>query len=186
MKNFTKLQKYSLITFGIYMLALIWVISFKCNMEWPIFMSRLSMGSMSLAERAEWSFCHFRFNGDGPIYSKDAIEDMLVNILLFLPVGMTLPMVFRRNGALITILLGFGISLAFEISQFFNMIGGFAYIDLITNTLGTALGVLLLYLIRKVVDDRLAVKILFVFQIIFSVIAIFGTVNTIINIDLYL
>ena len=181
MKNLTKLQKYSLITFGIYMLALIWVISFKCNMEWPIFMSKLSMGQMTLAERAEWSFCHFRFNGDGPIYSKDAIEDML-----FLPVGMTLPMVFRRNVALITILLGFGISLAFEISQFFNMIGGFAYIDLITNTLGTALGVLLLYLIRKVVDDRLAVKILFVFQIIFAVIAIFGTVNTIINIDLYL
>ena len=36
------------------------------------------------------------------------------------------------------------------------------------------------------VDDRLAVKILFVFQIIFAAIAIFGTVNTIINIDLYL
>jgi glycopeptide antibiotics resistance protein len=111
---------------------------------------------------------------------------MLVNILLFLPVGMTLPMVFRRNEALITFLFGFGISLAFEISQFFSTIGGFAYIDLITNTLGTTLGVLLLYLIRKVVDDRLAVKILFVFQIIFAAIAIFGTVNTIINIDLYL
>ena len=186
MKSLTKLQKYSLITFGIYMLVLIWVISFKCNMEWPIFMSRLSMGSMSLAERAEWSFCHFRFNGDGPFYSKDAIEDMLVNIVLFLTVGMTLPMMFKRNGTLLTILSGFGISLAFEISQFFNMIGGFAYIDLITNTLGTALGVLLLYLIRKVVDDRLAVKILFAFQIVFAVIAIYGTVSTIVNIDLYL
>ena len=186
MKSLTKLQKYSLITFGVYMLVLIWVISFKCNMEYPIFMSRLSMGSMSLAERAEWSFCHFRFNGDGPFYSKDAIEDMLVNIVLFLAVGMTLPMVFKRNETLLTILSGFGISLAFEISQFFNTIGGFAYIDLITNTIGTALGVLLLYLLRKVVDDRLAVKILFAFQIIFAVIAIYGTVSTIVNIDLYL
>lgn len=186
MKSLTKLQKYAFVTFGIYMLVLIWVISFKCNMEHSIFMSRLSMGSMSLGERAEWSFCHFRFNEDLPFYSRAAIEDMLVNIALFLTVGMTLPMVFRRRGTLLTILSGFGISLAFELVQFFSTIGGFAYIDLITNTLGTALGVLFLHLIRKVVDDHLAVKILSVFQIIFATIAIFGTINTIINIDLYL
>ena len=180
MKSLTKLQKYAFVTFGIYMLVLIWVISFKCNMEHSIFMSRLSMGSMSLAQRAEWSFCHFRFNEDLPFYSRAAIEDMLVNIALFLTVGMTLPMVFEKRGTLLTILSGFGISLAFELVQFFSAIGGF------TNTLGTALGVLLLHLIRKVVDDHLAVKILSVFQIIFAAIAIFGTINTIINIDLYL
>ena len=186
MKKFTNLQKCALITFGIYMLVLIWVISFKCNMEWPVFMSKLSMGQMTLAERAEWSFCHFRFNDDGPIYSKAAIEDMLVNMVLFLAVGMTLPMVFEKRKYVSTIICGFFISLFFEISQFFNMIGGFAYIDLITNTLGTALGALILHFLRKVINDDLAKKILVAFQIIFGLIAVFGTVNTIIHFEIYI
>ena len=167
------------------MLVLIWVIALKCNMEFPIFMSKLSMGNMTLAERAEWSFCHFRFNGDGPIYSKDAIEDMIVNVVLFLAVGMTLPVVLGRKKAL-TPVIAFCISLTFEIAQFFNMIGGFAYIDLITNTLGAIIGMIIVHFLLKALKPDVASKILVLFQVIFGVIVIFGTVNTIINIDIYL
>ena len=183
MKN--KLKLNAIITFSIYMLVLIWVIALKCNMEFPIFMSKLSMGSMTLAERAEWSFCHFRFNGDGPIYSKDAIEDMIVNVVLFLAVGMTLPVVLGRKKAL-TPVIAFCISLIFEIAQFFNMIGGFAYIDLITNTLGSIIGMIIVHFLLKALKPDVASKILVLFQVIFGVIVIFGTVNTIINIDIYL
>lgn len=183
MKN--KLQLNALITFSIYILVLVWVIALKCNMEWPIFVSKLSMGSMTLAERAEWSFCHFRFNGDGPIYSKDAIEDMIVNVVLFLAVGMTLPIVLDRKKAL-TPLIAFFISLAFEMAQFFNTIGGFAYIDLITNTLGAVIGMIIVHFLLKALKPDVASKILVIFQFIFGIIVIYGTVNTIINIDIYL
>lgn len=182
----TRLQKYSLITFSIYMLILIWVIGLKCNMEFPIFMSKLSMGQMTLAERAEWSFCYFRFNGDGPIYSKDAIEDMVVNVILFLAVGMTLPMIFKKHKYVWTPICGFGLSLFFEISQFFNTIGGFAYIDLITNTLGAVLGMVATHFILKAIKEDTAVIILKVASVIFSIITVFATVNTIIHIDIYM
>ena len=186
MKSLTKLQKSALGTFLVYTLVLIWVISLKCNMEWPIYVSRMMMGGMSIPERAEWSFCHFRFNGDGPIYSKDAIEDMIVNVILFLPVGMTLPMVFKKRGYLKTPFVAFILSLAFEMVQFFSTIGGFAYIDLITNTLGAIVGMVILYLLLKVIKPDLACKILCVFQIIFAIIVVFGTINTINNIHIYL
>lgn len=186
MRSLTKLQKGALITFAAYLLVLIWVIMLKCNMEWPVYVSRLMMGGMSIPERAEWSFCHFRFNGDGPIYSKDAIEDMLVNIALFLAVGMTLPIVFEKRKYLKTPLAAFGLSLAFEIVQFFNTIGGFAYIDLITNTLGAVIGMILLHLLLKVIKPEAARVILAVFTVIFGIIAIYGAINTVNNIHIYL
>ena len=168
------------------MLVLVWVISLKCNMEWPIFMSRLSLGSMTLAERAEWSFCYFRFNGDGPITSSDAIEDMIVNVVLFLAVGMLLPMMKKERKYLTTPIIAFFISLAFETVQFFTAIGGFAYIDLITNTLGSIIGMIIIHLLLKVIKPDLATKILAVFQVIFSGIVIYGAINTINNIHIYL
>ena len=186
MRSLTKLQKSALIAFIAYLLVLIWVIMLKCNMEWPVYVSRMMMGGMSIPERAEWSFCHFRFNGDGPIYSKDAIEDMLVNAVLFLPVGMTLPMVFEKKKYLETPLAAFGLSLTFEIVQFFNTIGGFAYIDLITHTLGAVIGMIVLRLLLKVIKPDAARVILAVFTVIFVIIAIYGGINTVNNIHIYL
>ena len=180
------LKKDAIITFAIYMLILVWVIGLKCNMEFPIFMSKLSMGQMTLAERAEWSFCHIRFNNDGAMFSKDSIEDMVVNIILFLAVGMLLPLIYQRKKYLLTPITAFFISLFFEISQFFNTIGGFAYIDLVTNTLGAILGMILIHFIMKAINNRTALVILRIFAVIFSAIVIFGTVNTILNIDIYL
>lgn len=187
MKSLTKLQRNALITFAVYFLVLVWVILLKCNMEWPIYVSRLSMGGMTLAERAEWSFCHFRFNEDGPIYSQAAIEDMVVNIILFLAVGMTLTLVINKKKVLIPF-IGFGLSLFFELTQFFNTIGGFAYIDLITNTLGTIVGMLLTHLVMKALkqNEKVASGILMAFQFLFGVIVGYGIVNTINNIEIYL
>ncbi len=181
----TKLQKDALITLGIYMLVLVWVIGLKCNMEFSILMSKLSMGQMSLAERAEWTFCHMRFNEDGPMFSAASIEDMLANMALFLPVGMILPMVYQKKRYILTPITAFGISLFFEISQFFNTIGGFAYIDLITNTLGAIIGMVLSYFILKLIKPKTASIILEIFFVIFSAIAIFGTVNTVMHIEIY-
>ena len=187
MRSLTKLQKTAIATFFIYLLALVWVVLFKCNMEWSVFMSRLSMGSMTLAERAEWSFCHFRFNDDAPFYSQTAIEDMVANMIVFLPIGGTLYLILDKKKALIPF-IGFGMSLFFELTQFFNTIGGFAYIDLITNTIGTILGMLIAYLIMTAINknEKVASGILVVFQLLFSAIAVYGIVNTINHIEIYL
>ncbi len=95
-------------------------------------------------------------------------------------------MIVEKKKYLVTPILGFGISLGFEITQFFNTIGGFAYIDLITNTLGTVFGMVLVHLLLKVIKPSLASKILIAFSVIFGIIAVYATINTLIHIDIYL
>ncbi len=185
MKRLTKLKGMALATFITYFLVLVWIISLKCNMETPIISSRDFLTSMNLLERAEWSFSTFRINGDDPNNFKEIFKDVLVNILLFLPVGMTLPFLFREKNSLAVIFLGFVLTLGFEFSQYYFALGGFTYIDLLTNTFGTIIGVLLLHLLRKIISDKVATIILAAFVVIFAAIAIFGTVNTINHIDLY-
>lgn len=66
----------------------------------------------------------------------------LLNVLLFVPLGMMLPLFWRkfRDGRY-TVLCGFLLSLAVELSQLFSGITDID--DLITNTLGTFLGYLI-------------------------------------------
>jgi glycopeptide antibiotics resistance protein len=75
-----------------------------------------------------------------------AFEQMVMNVLLFVPLGLFARMLWRRSlrGA---VLIGFGCSLLIEITQLTGNFGTapFAYRvfdvdDLITNTVGSALG----------------------------------------------
>lgn len=186
MKIPNKQRRTAAILFLIYILILVWVIMLKCNMEIPVRMSLQFFGDMTVEQRAEWTFCHFRFNGDGPFVSKDAIEDILVNIILFTPIGMMLPFIFKKQRFPLTALYGFLISLAFELSQFIFAIGGFAYIDLITNTVGSVLGCALFYLIYPRLKESTALKILHLTECALLCVLGFATVNTIINIEIYL
>jgi glycopeptide antibiotics resistance protein len=185
MKIQNKLRRTAAMLFLIYILILVWVIMLKCNMEIPVRMSLEFFGDMTVEQRAEWTFCHFRFNGDGPFISKDAIEDMLVNIVLFVPIGMMLPFIFKKHRFPMTALYGFLMTLAFELSQFIFAIGGFAYIDLITNTAGSVIGCALFYLIYPRLKENTVLKILHLAECTLLCILGFATVNTILNIELY-
>nr|WP_225953402.1 VanZ family protein [Kibdelosporangium phytohabitans] len=83
-----------------------------------------------------------------------AVQQSVFNIALFVPLGMYLRQFFGR-GALTSIAIGFGVSLLVELTQ---LTGNwflfpcpyriFDVDDLITNTLGTAVGVLLAPMLR--------------------------------------
>jgi hypothetical protein len=76
------------------------------------------------------------------------IDDIARNIVGFLPLGMALYLYFLRkrtsNAAMLTIFLGFATSLTIEIVQAYIPQRFSGMTDIITNTAGTALGVLLL------------------------------------------
>lgn len=75
------------------------------------------------------------------------IINFLGNIVMFMPFGFILPILYRQKGRIV-ILSGFLLSLFIEISQLFLMRG--TDIDyLILNTLGVALGYLLYRLLCK-------------------------------------
>lgn len=70
-------------------------------------------------------------------------KNSLLNLLLFLPLGIFLPVLWKNGGSLWrTTLFGFGLSLSIEVLQLFTLRATDVN-DLITNTLGTLLGCLL-------------------------------------------
>ncbi|MCR4923128.1 MAG: VanZ family protein, partial [Lachnospiraceae bacterium] len=75
--------------------------------------------------------------------------DYILNILLFIPLGLLLPMIRENMKEKTVVLTGFVLSLFIEISQFILMAGSCETDDLITNTLGTWIGYLILGRLKK-------------------------------------
>ena len=78
----------------------------------------------------------------GPGYPK-LYREALMNIFMFVPLGMTLPFVFEtnlRNRFLLALLIGFCLSAGIEVAQHFMLVGITQSDDVICNTLGTAFG----------------------------------------------
>ena len=68
---------------------------------------------------------------------------MLMNVFLFVPLGLSLPFVFGGGTGkriLLTILVGLLLSMTFEAIQFFGNLGMAETDDVISNTLGTGIG----------------------------------------------
>lgn len=79
--------------------------------------------------------------------NEEAIRTMVMNVVLFLPFGLTLPYIFdhiknKRRKWLLCILIGFLVSVGVESIQYVFALGRAETDDVICNTLGCALGVL--------------------------------------------
>ena len=84
------------------------------------------------------------------LYMFSAWDTTLLNVLLFLPLGLLLPILWKSfHSPVRTIFLGFSISLFIEFLQIFTYRATDVN-DLITNTFGTILGYLLGILMLKV------------------------------------
>ena len=90
-----------------------------------------------------------------------AVTPVLLNIALFIPLGMFLRHLFRR-GMLTTTIIGLGVSLLIELTQLTGIwflypcaYRLFEVDDLITNTLGTVLGALAAPALRAVPGQRI-------------------------------
>ncbi len=72
------------------------------------------------------------------------LYNVVGNIMVFVPMGFFVPLVFRRynNGFFVTLLCA-ELSLAIEITQLLTKVGSFDVDDLLLNTLGGLLGHLL-------------------------------------------
>ena len=82
-----------------------------------------------------WMKRYYQTYGLGRMFTP--LFGFYLNILLFVPFGFLLHLPPRE-----TIILGFLFSLAIEISQLISGLGMFETDDLITNTLGTWIGIL--------------------------------------------
>ena len=77
-----KIKRLALITFILYMLVLFWIIILKCNMKVPISDTRALNEGKDLWQR----FSEYLVTKT----VKTDFKDSVVNVILFLPVGMLL------------------------------------------------------------------------------------------------
>jgi glycopeptide antibiotics resistance protein len=75
------------------------------------------------------------------VNQRIAIQNILGNIIIFVPFGLLLPLIVTRkfNGFSI-VTISFFLSLVLELIQLFSGIGSFDVDDLILNTIGALLG----------------------------------------------
>lgn len=74
--------------------------------------------------------------------NSGCLEGIILNIILFLPIGGILPMLSKKIGWKHATLIGFTISAVIELSQLTLCRGWFSWDDLIHNTLGCVIGYL--------------------------------------------
>ena len=85
------------------------------------------------------------------IIGKGYGKDIIKNILLFIPFGITLGTIWN---SWCVVLVGFGFSAMVELSQLIFRIGWFELDDILNNTIGTALGFVVAVLIRKAIKNH--------------------------------
>ena len=86
-----------------------------------------------------------------PISAKIAIENVLGNIIVFIPIGILAPFLVLKKYEFrisfkVSFLVSFCISLVFEVIQLLTYFGSFDVDDLILNTFGGVLGFFIGYL----------------------------------------
>lgn len=110
----------------------IWRFSFEPPKLTPILVYYIGEGHL------EWLF-----------YSKTVIIELVVNVALFVPLGLALPFVCKKASLLKTAIIGFACSFLIEFLQCFIVNRESNIDDLLCNTLGAVIGYLLYLLIKR-------------------------------------
>ena len=142
-KFFTNKKQLALL-FGICVFLTTWILLFKLCIPGRIHWENVR--SMSVEE---WFWFGINPSKSLPIFCKtpqllgEYLVEQTINVLALVPFGILAPFVMKKWKAL---LCGILFTLAIEFTQLFARFGGFDVIDMATNTLGVAIGILLQWL----------------------------------------
>ena len=140
MKN-NRQRNLTRILFAIYFLILVWILLFKMSFSLDeLYKSR----SINLIP----------FMGSVVVNGRIYINEIIDNILVFIPLGIYICMLKEDWSILRKISVGFFISLGIEVLQFILSIGATDITDLIGNTLGGIIGIGVFYLFSKVFKNK--------------------------------
>lgn len=186
-KEIKRLNILSIILFCIYILLLIWIVLFKCNIYLSITNGYFEFKTLTLKERFDYYLIPFidYFNNDST-QTFIKFKDGILNVFVFIPLGLYLSFFIKKNKFIKVIFYTFLISLLFEIIQLFSLLGSFQTEDLILNLFSGLLG----YIIYKIIYKEKNIKVLNILSliciIILTPILIYGVINTINMIDVYI
>lgn len=151
MKGYHVTNRITTVLFIIYLLALFWILILK-----------LGVGFSYMAER--------RVNLIPFEESSIVNSENILNVVIFIPLGIYAGILFERWNFGRKLFFVFFISLVVEGLQFILAIGAFDMTDIITNTLGGIIGLLLFEGLQKAFNNRVKA------QKFINLIAAIGTV----------
>lgn len=129
------------ILFTIYLFILIWILLFKMSFSMEeLYRSR----SINLIP----------FGGTAIVNGKIHLAEIINNILVFVPVGVYACMLKSDWSIIKKVSVAFTISFVVEVLQFIFAIGATDITDLIGNTLGGIIGIVIFYLFAKVFKNK--------------------------------
>ncbi|AWK51581.1 hypothetical protein DIC82_11310 [Clostridium beijerinckii] len=130
MKDNKKTNKLTTVLFIIYLIALFWIIVFKFNLQLPPLRNMRSINLIPFSQP-------LILNG------KIAFGEIIMNVVIFVPLGIYAEILFKRWGTLKKLFLFFLISLICEVFQYIINIGASDITDIINNTLGGLIGLII-------------------------------------------
>lgn len=128
------------ITLGLlifYLLALTWIIVFKLQ---------FSVENLSHLRNINLIPFHESVIVNGKIYLKEIIQ----NVLVFIPFGLLIHALWEQESLLKQFLPIISTSLLFEVLQFLFAVGASDITDIITNSLGGVIGIMIAVMLSKV------------------------------------
>jgi len=156
MSNGNYAKKLTNTLFIIYLVALLWILVFKLGVQF----SYMGKRRINLIP----------FNELLILKGKVDFVEMILNAVIFVPLGIYIGVLFKRWTYGKKIFLFFNISLLIEGLQFILKVGAFDTTDIITNSLGGIIGLLIFKVIEKAFKNN------FKAQKFVNIIAATGTV----------
>lgn len=157
MKNNDKMNKLTNTLFIIYLIALFWIIIFKFNVQLPYMDNMRSVNLIPFSESVI-------------INGKIHFTEIIMNIVIFIPLGIYAGVLFKRWAIGEKLFLFFLISFICEVFQFILAVGASDITDIISNTLGGVIGLLIYKGIEWISQDSIKS------QKIINIIATMGTI----------
>ena len=157
MKDNNKTNKLTTVLFIIYLIVLFWIIVFKFNLRLPPLRNMRSINIIPFSQP-------LILNG------KIAFGEIIMNVVIFVPLGMYAGILFKRWIIGKKLFLFFLISLICEVFQYILNIGASDITDIINNTLGGLIGLMIYKGIEKALKNSVKA------QKIINIIALTGTI----------
>ena len=136
-----KQRNLTMMLFIIYFCILIWIILFKMSFSFDELYGSRSINIIP-------------FLGSIIVNGKLYINEIINNILVFVPVGIYTCMLKEEWPIYKKVSVAFFISLAVEVLQFILAIGATDVTDLIGNTIGGVIGIGIFYLFTKILKNK--------------------------------
>ncbi|MBQ7392564.1 MAG: VanZ family protein [Clostridia bacterium] len=160
-----------------YTFILFWIVCLKFGNAEMLARNYKNLSELTLEERFLWDIVPFYTRQNHTVQWLE----FFANSLVFAPFGVLLNYMFAKRNILRDFALCVGLSLSIEIFQLFTLLGGFATVDLIMNSVGYFVGLFIYYLIFKKRSTKTCIWVCRAFNFVFLILFVYALATTIQN-----